>query len=241
MAFALHHARSVFRSLVMLPAVAFLSGCVAAPSPQPVATQPALAQPAIPPEVFISVAQDVEPVAEALCRTETPEQNCDFAILVDRDPRVGANAFQTLDRRGRPVVIVTLGLIAILDNPDELAFVLAHEAGHHIARHIPQQRARAEAGARVFQEIAIAGGADEVTIERAGQLGAIVGARTYSQPAEIEADIIGTVIAFRAGYDPVRGAGLFRRLPEPSMEFLSTHPPSRERIDAVRRTAARLR
>jgi hypothetical protein len=55
---------------------------------------------AISPDQFLAVAQDVEPVAEALCRVETPDQNCDFAILVDRDPRVGANAFQTVDRRG---------------------------------------------------------------------------------------------------------------------------------------------
>jgi predicted Zn-dependent protease len=119
----------------------------------------------------------VEPVAEALCRSETPDQNCDFAILVDRDPRVGANAFQTLDRSGRPIIILTLGLVAILESEDELAFVLGHEAGHHIARHIPQQRESAAEGARVFGEIAMAGGGNARDMRRAAELGATVGAR----------------------------------------------------------------
>ncbi|MBL4544317.1 MAG: M48 family metalloprotease, partial [Rhodobacteraceae bacterium] len=132
-----------------------LAGCVATPAPQ--AVPPAgieVTRPAVSPDQFLAVAQDVEPVAEALCRAETPDQNCDFAILIDRDPRVGANAFQTVDRSGRPVIILTLGLVAILASEDELAFVLGHEAGHHIARHIPQQRESAAEGARVFGEIA---------------------------------------------------------------------------------------
>jgi predicted Zn-dependent protease len=219
-----------------------LAGCVATPAPQ--AVPPAgieVTRPAVSPDQFLAVAQDVEPVAEALCRAETPDQNCDFAILIDRDPRVGANAFQTVDRSGRPVIILTLGLVAILASEDELAFVLGHEAGHHIARHIPQQRESAAEGARVFGEIAMAGGANARDIRRAAQIGATVGARTYSRTAELEADAIGSAIAFRAGYDPLAGAELFTRLPDPGMQFLSTHPPNADRMRVIRRTVAALR
>ena len=170
-----------------------------------------------------------------------PIRTCDFAILVDRDPRVGANAFQTIDRSGRPIIILTLGLVAILESQDELAFVLGHEAGHHIARHIPQQQQSAAEGARVFGEIAMAGGGNARDVARAAELGAAVGARSYSRSAELEADAIGTLIAFRAGYDPVAGAQLFTRLPEPELRFLSTHPPNAERMRVVRRTLAALR
>lgn len=218
-----------------------LGACTVTPVTAPRAPSGAPAQPAVSPEEFLAVASRIEPVAEAVCRAETPDQDCDFAILVDRDPRSGANAFQTVDRDGRPIVILTLGLVAILDNPDELAFVLGHEAGHHIARHIPLQRGAAAEGARVFSEIALAGGADARAVERAAELGAFVGARSYSQAAELEADAIGTVIAFRAGYDPVTGARLFERLPEPEVRFFSTHPPNGQRIETVRRTLDRLR
>lgn len=230
------------RLTLLLAAALALGGCVVTPVAPP-ATPPAEVTrlPAVSPDAFLTVARDVEPVAEALCRVETPDQNCDFAILIDRDPRVGANAFQTLDRAGRPIIVLTLGLVAILESTDELAFVLGHEAGHHIARHIPQQRQSAAEGARVFGEIAMAGGASARDIARAAQIGATVGARTYSRTAELEADAIGTVIAFRAGYDPQAGAELFMRLPDPGMQFLSTHPPNAERMRVVRRTVAALR
>lgn len=219
-----------------------LSACATAPLPPPQAPPPSgdLPLPAVSPDVFIAVAQDVEPVAEAVCRQETPDQNCDFAIFIDRDPASGVNAFHTVDRRDRPIIIITLGLIAMLDSGDELAFVLGHEAGHHIARHIPQQQQSAAMGAQVFGEIAQARGAGARGVARAAELGAFVGARSFSQSAELEADAIGTVIAFQAGYDPVRGAELFRRLPEPGLRFLATHPPNAARLRIVRETLAGL-
>jgi predicted Zn-dependent protease len=225
---------------LLLLAACLVSACVATPVPRVPAPEGEPRLPAISPQTFLEVAQDVEPVAESVCRAETPDQNCDFAILVDRDPRVGANAFQTLDEAGRPIVILTLDLIAIFENEHELAFVLAHEAGHHIARHIPEQRQSAAEGARVFGEIAVAGGADARGVARAAELGAFVGARSYSRSAELEADAIGTVIAYRAGYDPVEGARLFMRLPNPRMGLISTHPPNSDRMDVVRRTLAGL-
>ncbi|MDG4648258.1 M48 family metallopeptidase [Roseibacterium sp. SDUM158017] len=232
--------RSRLSAALVLFALALVSACGEVPAARP-AEQPAFARPpALAPQAFLDVAQDVEPVAEAVCRAETPDQNCDFAILVDRDPNAGVNAFQTVDRAGRPVVVLTLGLIAILENEAELAFVLGHEAGHHIARHIPEQRQQAEEGARIFGEMAISRGASERDVARAAELGAFVGARSYSRSAELEADAIGTVIAFRAGYDPVLGARLFARLPEPRMRLLSTHPPNAQRMDVVRRTLAGL-
>lgn len=228
--------------LFLLPALAavLLSACVATPVPLPPPLPATGPLPAVSPDEFLAVASDVEPVAEAVCRAETPDQNCDFAILIDRNPQGGANAFHTVDRRGRPIIILTLGLIALFENGDELAFVLGHEAGHHIARHIPQQRQSAAAGAQVFGEIAQARGAGARDVARAAELGAFVGARSFSQTAELEADVIGTVIAFRAGYDPVRGAALFRRLPDPGLRLLSSHPPNAERQRVVRETLAEL-
>src|SRR5262245_10262519 len=45
---------------------------------------------------FVRVASRIEPVAEALCREEAPSAPrgyCDFAITLDIDPRMPANAF----------------------------------------------------------------------------------------------------------------------------------------------------
>ena len=77
-------------------------------------------------------------------------------------------------------------------------------------------------------------------MDAAVDLGASVGARSYSKDYELEADAIGTVIAHQAGYDPVRGAAYFTRIADPGDRFLGTHPPNARRIETVRRVAAGL-
>ena len=57
---------------------------------------------------------------------------------------------------------------------------------------------------------------------------------------ELEADELGTVIAVRAGYNPLIGAGFFTKIPDPGDKFLGTHPPNGDRLAVVRRTAAQL-
>ena len=166
--------------------------------------------------------------------------NCNFNIVVDDRPGQPANAFQTLDKNGRPIVAFTLALIAEARNEDELAFVLGHETAHHIAGHISRQQQNAVAGAVVAGGLAVLLGGDSSAIEAAQRTGAQVGARSYSKNFELEADALGTVITARAGYDPVRGAQFFARIPDPGDRFLGTHPPNASRLDTVRRTAAGL-
>ena len=52
---------------------------------------------------------------------------------------------------------------------------------------------------------------------------------------------LGTVLTWKAGYDPERGAAFFARIPDPGNRFLGTHPPNAARIETVRRTLATLR
>jgi len=143
------------------------------------------------------------------------------------------NAFHTIDPEGRPAIIFTLGLIAVAQNTDELAFIMGHEAAHHIARHLAAGQREAAEGARVFAERARARGASANEIGEAAQVGFIVASREFGQRAELEADAIGTIIAARAGYDPLVGSDFFRRIPDPAREFLSTHPPNAARLDVV--------
>jgi Zn-dependent protease with chaperone function len=190
---------------------------------------------------FVSVVEQVEPIAEAMCRERAQfGVNCDLQIVVDSRPGQPPNAFQTVDGRGRPVVGFTLALIADARNADEIAFVMGHEAAHHIAGHIPKREETALAGALVAGVLAQASGADVDAIRAAQDLGAQVGARTYSREFELEADALGAEIAFRAGFDPVTGAGFFDRLPDPGDRFLGSHPPNAQRKQLVRDVTARL-
>lgn len=230
------------RPFASLLIVLSLGACVASPAippaQAPVPADAASARMAV--QNFVDVVDRVEPVAEATCREQTININCDFQILVERDPRAGVNAFQTVNRRGQPLIIFTVGMIAVAENTDELAFVMGHEAAHHIAGHIEAQRQQAARGAQVFGELARQGGADARGVGEAAEIGSLVASRRFSQSAELEADALGAVIAFQAGYDPIRGAAFFGRLPNPGDSFLSTHPPNTARLDVVRETTARL-
>lgn len=237
-----------FGAWVAVALVAALSACapVARPAPDPMLLPDAPV--AVPDRLnprdaarnFISVVQRIEPMTEALCRARNPGVNCDFLIVIDDRPGQPPNAFQTLDRSGRPVLGFTLALIADARNADEIAFVLGHEASHHILGHIPQQKQTATTGAVLAGILAQAAGGDEATVRQAQEMGATVGARSYAKNFELEADALGAEIAWRAGYDPVLGAGFFDRLPDPGDSFLGTHPPNMQRKAQVRLVVAQL-
>lgn len=231
--------------LIAALAAALLSACVevtpvptgsttgpsAGPVPNRVTSANAVAN-------FQAAVARVEPAAERLCRERSVAANCDFLIRIDPNPSAPPNAFQSLDRNGRPVLTFTRALIADARNQDEIAFVVGHESAHHIEQHIARQRQSAAAGALVGGLIASVAGADGATVDQISRIGADVGARRYSQDHELEADGLGTIITARAGFDPLRGAAFFTRIPDPGDRFLGTHPPNAARIDVVRRTVA---
>jgi Zn-dependent protease with chaperone function len=189
---------------------------------------------------FAQVTARVEPIAERECRARTSGVNCDFRIVVDSDPNQPSNAYQTLDRNNRPVIAFTIKLIEEARNVDEIAFVMGHEAAHHIEGHIARQKRNAVAGAVIFAGLATLTGATAAGVDEATKLGAQVGARGYSKEFELEADALGTVITHLAGYSPLKGAAFFTRIPDPGDRFLGTHPPNAARIQKVRDTVAGL-
>ena len=188
---------------------------------------------------FLAVVEAVEPVAEAECRARAPRTNCDFRIVVDDRPGSPPNAFQTEDDAGRPIIAFTVPLIAEVRNQDEMAFIMSHEAAHHIRGHLARQQQNATVGAAVFGQLAgVIGGSNPDAIQAAQNFGAALGARTYSKDFELEADALGTAIAARAGFNPLRGAEFFFRIPDPGNRFLGTHPANADRVAVVRRSAA---
>ena len=207
---------------------------VAAAVPAPLAPRQAAAN-------FLRVVSRAEPMTEDICAQRTRGVNCDFRIVIDDRPGQGPNAFQTLDESGRPILGFTLALIADARNEDEIAFVLGHEASHHILGHIPQQQQTAMAGAMMAGILAQATGADARVVESAQRVGGTVGARRYSRAFELQADALGAEIAPYAGYDPVLGAGFFDRLPDPGDQFLGSHPPNEQRKAQVAQVVAGLR
>jgi predicted Zn-dependent protease len=189
---------------------------------------------------FAAVVAQVEPVAEAQCRQRAPRLNCDYQIVVDDRPNQAPNAFQTITEEGRPIIAFNIPLILTVENSHELAFVMGHEAAHHIAGHLEQTRQNATIGAVIFSGIAAMTGANAQAVQSAEQLGATVGARTYSKDFELEADVLGARIAYLAGYDPAIGVQFFDKLPDPGNKFLGSHPPNSQRVSVVKQAIAGL-
>nr|WP_170415789.1 M48 family metalloprotease [Ruegeria atlantica] len=225
--------------------VLVLSGCIStttapsAPIPQPVgAGTPVSAQQAK--ARFRQVVARIEPVAERECSRRTQGVNCDFLIRIDPNKNAPSNAYQSLDKTGRPVLTMTQALIRDVNNSDELAFVLAHEAAHHVQGHLARQAQNAAAGAVLLGGLATLAGTGLNEIATAQDIGAFVGGRSYSKNFELEADKLGTIIAYNAGYDPLKGALYFARIPDPGDRFLGTHPPNSQRYYVVQATMAEI-
>lgn len=216
------------------------AGGVPLPAPPAPATPAPVVGPTRATANFVDVVETMRPVAVNTCEARTLGVRCDYAIVIDDRPGLPPNAFQTVTPDGRPLVGFTLALIAQARNRDELAFILGHEAAHHILGHIPRTRRSAAVGALALGVLATLGGADAAVVRRARNIGAAMGARRFAKGFELEADALGTVIATRAGFDAVRGAKYFARAPDPGNRFLGTHPPNAERIATVRRVAAGL-
>lgn len=190
---------------------------------------------------FIAVADRVMPVAEQICRERTRGAPCNFQIMIDERPGQAPNAFQSLDDNGQPVLVFTAALLHEVRNSDELAFIMGHETAHHIAGHIQRQQSEIMQGALIAGTLATLGGGDASAVKAAQDMGAQLGARRYSKDYELEADALGTEIAWRAGFDPMVGAQFFTRLPDPGNRFLGTHPPNAQRMAIVAQTLTYLR
>ncbi|TNC45139.1 peptidase M48, Ste24p [Rubellimicrobium rubrum] len=206
------------------------------------------------------VVAKVEPVAEQFCRSQTaeiPGFNCDVTISVDAKT-AERNAYQHYGSRGEPQVAITLPFIADARNPDELAFVLGHEFGHHIAQHIEKQQQQAVAGALILGALTAYGqaqataanpyrytGGDSREMQNMMNAGAAVGQMAFSQTYELESDVIATYITRAAGFDPVLGARFFAKPEEPrtpggALSFWGTHPADETRLATVLETVGRL-
>ncbi|WP_246175325.1 M48 family metalloprotease [Paracoccus limosus] len=230
-------------------AALMLSGCVAQPGLPPGQAVPPVPVAAPAPDTpagarasartFISVISRMEPAVERECvQRRTQPINCDFQFVVDDRPGLEPNAFQTVDATGRPIIGFTLALIGEARNADELAFVVGHEASHHILGHINRKSSAATVGSVILGGLASAYGGNPDAIQNAQAMGAQFGARYYSKDWELEADYLGAIIALNAGYDPEHGALFFARIPDPGDKILGSHPSRAARMAQVARAVA---
>ena len=204
---------------------------------------------------FNRVARRVAATGKKYCEVTTADRkdfNCNVDVGIDREMQ-NRNAYFTYDG-ATPKIRITVPMLRDTKSDDEVAFILSHEYGHLIGRHIEKQKQQALAGALILGTITAAANAqtaayggyyDPNSVSRNMDLGAAVGSKAYSQTYELESDTLGTRIAAAAGYDPVKGAKFFAR-PEKAkttagnLSFWGTHPPNEKRLATVLATVAEI-
>jgi Zn-dependent protease with chaperone function len=197
---------------------------------------------------FTRVLRRVKPAGKKVCEEVTADIEgfiCDVDVQIDTKMPV-RNAYFTYIG-DTPVIRMSMPLLKDTESDDEVAFVMSHEFGHLIGRHIDKQKKQALTGAIIMGAITAYGNAyaasagqyyDPNDVTRNMELGAAVGSKAYSQTYELESDTLGTYIAKLAGYDPINGAKFFAR-PEDvrtkagKLSFWGTHPPNAKRLATV--------
>ena len=156
----------------------------------------------------------------------------DYAVFVDTAP----NAFVLPGGH----VGVTTGLLKIVDNDDQLAAVIGHEAGHVVAHHAAERQSQNMTSSLVLGVLGVAAGGDAGrAISSYGGDAAKYGfLLPFSRKQELEADRLGVDFMQRAGYRPREAVILWQHMQAQggaggTPQLASTHPSDASRIVAL--------
>jgi predicted Zn-dependent protease len=141
-------------------------------------------------------------------------------------------------------VAVFTGILPIAQGEAGLAVVMAHEIAHVVAAHGNERMSQALlaqlGGVALQTAVAQKPALTQQLFMAAFGVGTQVGVLLpYSRLQEREADHLGLIFMGMAGYNPEAAVGFWERMAQEKKgasvpEFLSTHPPDEERIEAIR-------
>jgi beta-barrel assembly-enhancing protease len=180
--------------------------------------------------------QYIRKLGRRLAATIPSDKSWPFEFYVI--PHEGVNAFTLPDGK----VFVYLGTIIAAENEAQLAGVIAHEMAHTYMQHSAKQEEKSHlvqnltglSGALLGQNESLLGALAQAGIESSAGMVML----KYSRSDEIEADKVGTIILYKAGYNPQAMvdfhktvAGKKKTIPQ----FLSTHPNPGNREAAIQK------
>ncbi len=253
--------RGVAGSAAAVASVLLVAGCAARPAPPAAsgaeveAARQSMAS--VPPPVARarSEEEDVAMLANVVWRLAAAAEpvcaahlgrTCGFVVKLNHSATTTARA----EAHGWNEVTVSAGMVRLAEAEDELAAVVGHEFGHHLAEHLDLRYIRGKvagtaASALLGMVLPFGGFAGLLLSQGASQLGAIAARFTYAKEEEREADYLGAYLAARAGYDLERAGGIWAKLARPETRgwagFLATHPAGAERLAAWRLAAEKFR
>ncbi len=168
----------------------------------------------------------------------------DYRIEFRASPRFGANAFALPSG----VIVITDELIKLAEDDAEIIGVVAHECGHVRHRHILRSVLQNSA---VVVVVSLVTGDVSSTTALGGAVPAYLLQSKFSREFEVESDAYAIELMKRAGVPTKHLAVMLERLENSHlpkseakavdedddggvMDYISTHPPTRERVQAIR-------
>lgn len=129
------------------------------------------------------------------------------------------------------------GIMDLMRNEAELAFVVSHEIAHAIARHYGERQSWSNALKWGGAILAASTDTSSAVYSGVSQYGVLL---PFSRSNEYEADKIGMILMAKAGYNPEAAIEFWSRFTEGSNEgalsgLMSTHPRDTDRIEAMRK------
>jgi Zn-dependent protease with chaperone function len=179
------------------------------------------------------VTRHVEQLGKRLQKQIPPQFSWPYQFHVIRQKEINAFALP-----GGPIFI-NVGTINAAQDEAQLAGVMAHEMSHVYMQHSAKQ---ATSSKRTIAEIlgaaaGVLGGNVLGDLARAGiQFGAGTLLLRYSRADEAQADSVGAIIMYKAGYNPMELANFFEILNKQGgspPQFLSDHPNPGNRTAAI--------
>ena len=145
-------------------------------------------------------------------------------------------------------MFVNRGMIEAARSEGEMAGVMAHEISHVVLRHGTAQATKANSPGVLAGVIggaiagAVIGGNIGQVIAQGTQVGFGAYILKYSREYETQADVLGSQIMARAGYDPRDLANMFKTIEQQSggaqgPEWLSSHPNPGNRYERINQEA----
>lgn len=168
------------------------------------------------------------------------EYKFDFHVLADNRT---VNAFALPGGQ----IFITMGLLQMLENEDQLAGILGHEIGHVIGRHSAEQMAKQELTQGLIS-------AADIALTEPGSPGAAAMISRYvanminmkyGREDELESDKFAVKYMSETGYEPEQMIEVMHILDKAAggqapPEFLSTHPHPENRIEHIKQEISKI-